>query len=320
MYFTVEERIYLKTTSFEYASRISYAKNPNVCLVGDKCSSYEEPHRHDYYEMVYIYEGAGVQIVNGIAYAVRPGSIILLRPDDNHSFYATEHMYQVNICFVDTSSLSNFRSNLSEVPVATLNEQSRIEMETLLYLLENELNSHQYRSDAAANDCLDWMLLILQRHTEDQPSHSPFWGRLLSYISENYATVTLQEAADIVGVSVSHFCRIFKRDFSMTFHAYVENVRMQRAKFLLSYTNNTIASISENIGYTSGPCRFYQDFKKIVGKTPNDFRKAAQKLAREFSPTSSQFPDFEFDKPLSEPPQDSKAEPSGKPSRRKKNA
>ena len=51
-----------------------------------------------------------------------------------------------------------------EPPVAILNEQCRIEMETLLYLAEQELHLNDSVSDSIVNHCIDWMLLLFQRN------------------------------------------------------------------------------------------------------------------------------------------------------------
>lgn len=267
----------MKIYFFDNAKQIAYASCSTLCLVKDiNRSSFEELHRHNYYELVYIFSGSGIHTINGVTYSVQPGNMIFLHPDDCHSFYSTERMSLINVCFTQRDKLEQFPEHRAENQVIAISEPSMIEVETLLYLIECELNQRDYLFEDAVTKYLDSLLLILNRHLSNQLTCDPLWGTLLSYLSEHYSTITLQQAADIVGVSVSHFCRIFKRDFSTTFHAYVNNIRIQRAKYLLTYTNEIITWIADNVGYSNCPCRFYQNFKAIVGTTPSNYRKLTQ--------------------------------------------
>ena len=64
----------------------------------------------------------------------------------------------------------------------------------------------------------------------------------------------------------------FKKNFSLSYLTYVNQLRIEEAKRLLASTNYTIPEISEKIGYGANICRFYQDFNKYAETTPNKFR------------------------------------------------
>lgn len=263
--------------SFEVLRSIAYAFNSTTELIRDKREGCEPIHRHDYYEMIYVYEGEGVHNINNISYRLVKGSLVLLTPNDCHSIIATEPFSAINICFIERKGLTNLPPYNLKTPVANLNAQSQIEIESLLYLTEQELNLNDSFSDCAVDRFLDLMLLIFRRNNAVFLRFDPHWNRLLSKIAEDYSTITLEEAAKTIGVSVSHFCRIFKRDFSMTFHAYLNIIRMRQAKNLLLDSDESITVIAEKVGYDNNPCRFYSNFKRIVGMTPNDFRRSFRK-------------------------------------------
>lgn len=278
--------------SFEPLRSISYASNSNTELIRDKRSSCEPLHCHDYYEMIYIYDGEAVHNINNVSYKLIAGSLVLLTPNDSHSIVATSEFSSINICFIERKGLTNLPAQGLKTPVATLDEQSRIEIESLLYLAEQELNRKDSFTDGAIDRCLDWMLLLFRRNNETFLRINTQWTVLLSKIAENFSTITLEEAAATIGVSVSHFCRIFKRDFSMTFHAYLNVIRMRQAKNLLINSNEPIAVIAEKVGYENNPCRFYSNFKAIVGMTPSDFRKSFRRSsATAKNPTRSFIPE-----------------------------
>ncbi len=262
------------TYLFERMRTISYASNANTLLIRDKRGTCEPLHRHNYNEMIYIYEGEVVHSINNVSYNLVPGSLVLLTPNDVHSFISVDVFSAVNICFTDRA---NMPISSLETPVAILNEQCRIEMETLLYLAEQELNLGDAVSDSIAEYCINWMLLLFRRNNTTLSMVDSKWNRLICKITEDYSTITLEEAANIIGVSVSHFCRKFKKDFSVTFHNYLNEIRIRQAKNLLLYSDDSVSLIAEKVGYQNNPCRFYSNFKSVVGMTPNEYRRSFEK-------------------------------------------
>ena len=72
-------------------------------------------------------------------------------------------------------------------------------------------------------------------------------------------------------MSDSYFASTFKREMGQTFGKYLENVRMQRAKELLTGTEMTIEEVAERTGYASS-LSFRRAFKKVQGVTPSMVR------------------------------------------------
>ena len=258
------------TYLFERMRTISYASNANILLIRDKRATCEPLHGHNYNEMIYIYEGEVIHNINNESYNLGPGSLVLLTPNDVHSYISVNEFSDVNICFTDRT---NIPALSYETPVDILSEQSRFEMETLLYLAEEELNINDPVSDGIANHCINWMLLLFQRNNTSRLRVDSNWNILICKITENYSTITLEEAAGIIGISVSHFCRSFKKDFSVTFHNYINEIRIQQAKKLLLYSEDSISLIAEKVGYQND-CRFYANFKKVAGMTPKEYRES----------------------------------------------
>lgn len=56
------------TYLFERMRTISYASNADTLLIRDKRANCEPLHRHNYNEMIYIYEGEAVHSINGVSY------------------------------------------------------------------------------------------------------------------------------------------------------------------------------------------------------------------------------------------------------------
>lgn len=74
------------------------------------------------------------------------------------------------------------------------------------------------------------------------------------------------------GYSRGHLCRIMRENYGMSPHAYVEQLRMNKAENLLRFTDQSIADISDELGYAS-QSYFTARFHACTGKTPNQLRR-----------------------------------------------
>ncbi len=139
---------------------------------------------------------------------------------------------------------------------------------------EQELARHMKTPETSRN----YMVSILKSciAVRDSLSGNPF--RVMVEKAKEYvgahigAEISLSAVAAHVGVSASHFSRIFSREAGVTFIEYLTGVRMERAKEMLRCTNKKIAEISQEIGYRDTRY-FYTLFKKNVGCTPREYRK-----------------------------------------------
>ena len=98
----------------------------------------------------------------------------------------------------------------------------------------------------------------------------------LSYIAENSATVTEQEAAERCGLSLSYFSTLFKNTVGQKFGEYLMQTKIGRAKNLLLTTDKSITYIAYETGFSSSS-HFISRFREIENTTPAQYRKKAQK-------------------------------------------
>ena len=90
--------------------------------------------------------------------------------------------------------------------------------------------------------------------------------------------LTLPRLAETVGCSVNHLSQVINAGFGMSFFDYLNRHRVQHAKELLGCLddqNGAILSIAFTVGFNSNSA-FYAAFKKCVGQTPAQFRRAAR--------------------------------------------
>jgi transcriptional regulator GlxA family with amidase domain len=84
-------------------------------------------------------------------------------------------------------------------------------------------------------------------------------------------TVTLESAAAVVWISPSRLRHLFKQHVGMSFHKYVINVRLERARYLLRTTNCTVEQIASMLGIQDRS-HFAHIFKRAYGISPGAAR------------------------------------------------
>lgn len=83
---------------------------------------------------------------------------------------------------------------------------------------------------------------------------------------------SIEELAHQVGVTPTHFCRIFKKATGVSPHQYVMKARLSRAQHMLEQSEASMATIAEALGFMS-QSHFTRAFRQFAGETPSDFRK-----------------------------------------------
>jgi YesN/AraC family two-component response regulator len=88
--------------------------------------------------------------------------------------------------------------------------------------------------------------------------------------------LSLDEVAEHVYLSKSYFCRIIKDELGCTFTEYVNRLRVERSKILLTGTGMPIAEIACAVGFDD-QSYFNRIFKKQTGIAPGSYRKKGSK-------------------------------------------
>lgn len=102
--------------------------------------------------------------------------------------------------------------------------------------------------------------------------HSARVTRVVKYMYENSSSdFSLKNLAEIAGMSQYHFIRVFKSSTGMTPYEFLLDIRINKAKKLLSETSLTITKICNECGINN-LSRFTRLFKERTGVTPSFFK------------------------------------------------
>jgi two-component system response regulator YesN len=98
---------------------------------------------------------------------------------------------------------------------------------------------------------------------------------VLKYVEENYnRDISLSEAARVAFITPNYLSRIFKEEMNINFTDWLNHLRVDKAKDLLTRTNLKTYEIAEKVGYRDYKY-FSMVFKKITGSPPQEFKRGS---------------------------------------------
>lgn len=110
----------------------------------------------------------------------------------------------------------------------------------------------------------------------EKEKESELVRKIKAYVQEHYMdeTLNLQLIADqVVHLGVKYIGRCFYKETETKFSRYLLEIRMEKAKQMLKYTeNNKIEEIAEQVGLGHDVPYFYQLFKRYTGMTPKEYK------------------------------------------------
>jgi AraC-like DNA-binding protein len=110
---------------------------------------------------------------------------------------------------------------------------------------------------------------------ERKAGQDPIRDFVLDYVAKHYGEdISLEHVADKCNLSRSYLSSYFHEKTGQTFSEYMNGLRMQKAKEMLSGTDSRIQDIAAEVGYQNVNS-FIRMFKRMCGLTPGEFRRIA---------------------------------------------
>lgn len=97
-------------------------------------------------------------------------------------------------------------------------------------------------------------------------------GGVKLYIHQHFSDpeLSLSAVAENVNLSPSYVSQLFKKTENCSFADYLNQVRVEQAKHLLSTTHMRVYEVATAVGYQNSKY-FFQIFKQLTGKRPREF-------------------------------------------------
>lgn len=265
----------------------------------DSCNEAPTVHAHPQYEIGYIHSGACGYMLGGRKIVVESGDLILLSGLATHGLYASERGMVSSKLIFDAHLAQLFHSSLiAGNPLEPfqrirnarirLDKSEKEEFERILTQV-NRFHATQHQSPTQFNRMLvaffDLLLFVGAQYgmaEVDRPSPSAEKERLaqqiVDFIERHFADELRLEMMEAeFYISKYHLSRTFREVTGMSIFEYLCYKRIEQAKLLLREASGeqAVSQVCYRVGYNH-PEHFSRVFKKLVGMSPNQYRKSGR--------------------------------------------
>jgi AraC family transcriptional regulator len=107
-----------------------------------------------------------------------------------------------------------------------------------------------------------------------QTLSKPQVRRIVEFVEENLdGELSLEQLADVAGMSIPHLTTLFRRTMGQSVHAYVMERRVQRARALLLDHGMSIAQVALETGFAH-QSHLARWMRRLLGVTPSEILRA----------------------------------------------
>jgi AraC-like DNA-binding protein len=254
---------------------------------------------NNFFELLYIVSGTGIQTINENRLSYQPGHLFLITPDDIHDLKIETHTSVFILRFTDIYIKNGpFTSNnlyTLEYILQHANHQpgcilKRITDKNLVHPIIDAIR-HEHHNPTLYNTeliqlLINTLIVIIARNISeylpenitkqsDAKSHT-----MLQYIQSNiYEPEKLSVAVMSAkfGISETYLGRYFKKQANETLQDYISKYRIKLVENRLMYSDLRVGEIASELGFND-ESHLNKIFKKHKGITPSLFRKTPQKI------------------------------------------
>ncbi len=252
------------------------------------------PHRHSFYQVLYITEGQGSHIIDFENHIVKKGMIYFLAPGQVHEWLFSENTNGVLINF-NENLFSSFLTNshyLNDFPFFTANglhssldlsaDGSLEKIEELLITIQKEfLSCEECKLDLIKTLLLQVFLLInrkvkLNQNTPANKNNYLVYRNFEKLLEQHFTKIRMpKDYANLLFVTPNHLNALCNQLFGKSAGDIIRNRVLLEAKRLLVNSTQNINEIAWYLNFEDNSY-FSKFFKKYEGITPDEFRKLKQ--------------------------------------------
>lgn len=256
-------------------------------------------HTHDFYEVECVVKGNGIHIVEKQEIPLVEGDLVIVPPGVEHKAYPEGDAVVVNLkmrkrifdnAFVNLLSTG---TELSTYLLRTLYSSAyrtsltfHCKEDAFIQSIVLSMYGQQIEQKPFYNYMLEGMTMtmfsyLMQEHSQDVEisnfviTSNDRMTKIISYINENYKTVTLKSVAQKFYISEPHLSSIIKKETGSTFSSLLREIKMQKATILLLTTDLRIDDVCDHCGYQD-TTQFIKTFKIYHGLSPKKYRQSMQ--------------------------------------------
>lgn len=254
--------------------------------------SVEYPHRHDFFEVLFLLKGSGNHIIDSNKYEIEPPCVFFMSPGQAHKLELSTDIEGYIFIFTSEFYLLN-RSNQNSLiefpffysvhqdnPPLIINDQADVEFLKSLFrkgIEEDKSDSisklNMLRSilDLILNTCSSRYSSVFK--AEDKSKQQIIVKKFFHLIEENnYNNLSLNDYAVMIGISANHLTQTVKNYTGKTSSQIIKAKQILEIKRLLVHTNLSVSEIASKLCFED-QSYFTKFFKRETGETPLQYRR-----------------------------------------------
>ena len=267
-----------------------------LAFYDDNCQIFKAiyTHWHEEMEIIYITRGKGFVRLNDELVQIETGDIILIgketihyiQSDKDDILYFKSLVFNLNIIYsylgdaCQVELVDPLMNNKFEIKSVLKKENKRYSQFLKIYLniievyckkekyfyikikgLFFELFYEMFKADVIRN-----VDISKTRKTSKMKV-------ILDYIDNHYyENMTINNLAQMMHYNEYYFMKIFKQYTGKTFISYINEIRIEKSKYLILNTDLSITEIATKVGFNN-TSYYIKKFQHLQGITPHKFRK-----------------------------------------------
>lgn len=259
-------------------------------------------HQHDYYEFMYVLEGAVEQQIENSTYIYKKGEGCFINRNTKHREISGKDFFVVYLCLskeyvselLETSkkmsgSIYRFlRLSLEEKSIykkdylylSAMSDEVIQQTKDIFEKMTRELIKKAPGYLHIFNGMVERLFGVIQREnyykilhiTLDSSIEEQLFEQIKFLIEQNPSKYSRQELANELNYSGDYLNKIVKKFTGLTITRYCQKVLLKEAKRMLEETGMSVSVVMAELGLKNSS-HFYEIFKKKFGVLPGECRK-----------------------------------------------
>lgn len=259
-----------------------------------KCAS-KIPHKHDCYELIYVYDGTYLQYIGGRCIELKKGEACFLGSDVKHREEPLgENDTVFFICFSKNffkEDIIKYLSSKDLIEQFIKCDKENLQEKYILFkknncdcniILENIINEYFKKDIASTLITIGYIIRFLEILINSYKctlikenifnTKNILFKEIEQYIDDNINNISREKIANDLHYNSNYINSIIKINTNLTYSEYVLNKKLDVSVKLLKNTDLSINKIIKCVGYTN-KSYFYKIFISRYGFKPQEFRK-----------------------------------------------